>query len=687
MRVKEPLSKKTMRKMDTPKYKSFFLRNQSLQLLLFGGKGGVGKTSCAVATALRRARDVPKASLLLVSTDPAHSLVDSMGGFLPPRNLEILEINASESLATFRNEHNEKLRKIASRGTFLDEKDIEQLLELSLPGLDELMAFLEITRLVEKHKYAHIIMDTAPTGHTLRLLAMPEMLMNWLQTLDTLLEKHRYMKKLFIGHYQRDELDEFLLTLNGSVQKMKALLQDPKRCRFVPVMIAEELCLDETLTLLKMLEHLKIPVVDVVANKLHLESGCAFCSDMQRRQEKILDNFCKSTSDYALWGIPIYPEEIQGIGPLERFWDNVLSLGNRHLTISEPSMSTKETAFLQSPAQTAGRISTEKVNCAVGGDNPARQCGFVVETPGHLPSPDKRFLFFAGKGGVGKTTLACATAIRMTLSYPRKEVFLFSTDPAHSLSACLRERIGEKPTKLLCGLTAMEIDGPAEFETLKSQYAEELKRFLCDIAPNLDLTFDREVMERILDLAPPGLDEVMALIRVIELLRKGDYDIFVFDSAPTGHFIRLLETPEIIDRWLKVFFGLFLKYRKIFRLPKVSQRLVQISKDLKLLQTLMRDPSRSSLCTVTILSEMALAETRDLIDACSRMEIDVSTLFLNLATSDNDCALCKTIYQRETEIKEKIHRVFPGMHQTMVYRCGEPRGIEQLGALGQVIYS
>jgi arsenite-transporting ATPase len=610
-----------------------------------------------------------------------------MAGYLPPGNLKILEINAHESLAAFRKEHNEKFRKIASRGTFLDAEDIEQFLELSLPGLDELMAFLEITRLLESHKYSHIIIDTAPTGHTLRLLAMPEMLMNWLQTLDTLLEKNRYMKKLFIGHYQRDELDEFLLTLTGSVQKMKALLRDPNRCRFVPVMIAEELSSNETLGLLNELEHREIPLADVVVNKLHPESECPVCSDMQERQLKVLGKFCQSSADYALWGVPIFPEEIQGIGPLEKFWDNVVSLGNLAFEVSDLLMNTKKTAFPQSPAQTAERIAMVKTNSAVGEYNLLRQCRPIVEAPGRLPSSDKRFLFFAGKGGVGKTTLACATAIRMALSYQNKEVFLFSTDPAHSLSACLGEPIGAGPTRLLSGLTAMEIDSQAEFKTLKNLYAEELKRFLSVITPNLDLTFDREVMERILNLAPPGLDEMMALMRAIELLRKGDYDIFVFDSAPTGHLIRLLETPEIIDQWLKAFFCLFLKYKKIFRLPKISQRLVQISKDLKLLQTLIRDPSRSSLCIVTILSEMALAETRDLIDACNRMAIDASALFLNLATFDSDCPLCKTIYQRESQIGEKIHRIFPELDQTLVYRCGEPRGMDQLGALGQVLYS
>ncbi len=108
-----------------------------------------------------------------------------------------------------------------------------------------------------------------------------------------------------------------------------------------------------------------------------------------------------------------------------------------------------------------------------------------------------------------------------------KEVFLFSTDPAHSLSACLDTPIGAQPTRLASGLTAMEIDAQSEFEALKVQYARELEKFLYDISSNFDLTFDRDVMERIMDLSPPGIDEIMALTSVMEFLSQGRYHFFI----------------------------------------------------------------------------------------------------------------------------------------------------------------
>ncbi|MBU1205731.1 MAG: ArsA family ATPase [Proteobacteria bacterium] len=633
----------------------YFLSNTDLQLILFGGKGGVGKTTCATATALHLARIFPEHSFLLVSTDPAHSLADSLAGFPPPDNLKILEFDAQESLEAFKAEHNQKLREIASRGTFLDDEDINQFLDLSLPGMDELLAFLEISSWVEDRSYDCIIVDTAPTGHTLRLLSMPELLRKWLEALDALLAKHRYMKKLFAGAYRRDDLDFFLEKLSLSVKKIEILLRDPVRCRFVPVMLAEALSISETDRLVDELERLKVPLTDIVINRLYPESTCPVCADGRTHQMRELKNLFghRNLSGYLFWGIPVYPVEVRGIESLDMFWGSVEKLTEE--TPIDPKTSVDLAPWVTAAAP--------------------------------YPSPETTLLLFAGKGGVGKTTLACATAVRLAHDLKGKQVLLFSTDPAHSLSACLDVPIGPKPTRLSPGLTAMEIDAQAEFDSLKMQYQKELGRFLESVLPNLDFTFDREVMEKILDLSPPGLDEVMALTRIMEFLAQGNYSVFILDSAPTGHLIRFLELPELIDQWLRVFFGLFLKYKRVFRLPKISQRLVQMSKDLKHLRTLLKDPSRSALYAVSILTEMALQETQDLVEACDRMGISTPVLFLNLATSASECPLCSALGLQEAQVKEKFRQQFPGKHQTIIYRQAEPRGREQLEKLGQSLYA
>jgi arsenite-transporting ATPase len=631
-----------------------FLDNRRLQLLIFGGKGGVGKTTCATAAALRLAKRSPKSSFLLVSTDPAHSLADSLADLLPPDNLKVFELDAREYLATFKQKHNDKLREIAARGTFLDDDEINRFLDLSLPGLDELMAFLEISAWVENRSYDCIIVDTAPSGHTLRLLSMPEFLRRWLDMLETLLAKHRYMKWVFSRSSHRDELDAFLEELAASAKRMEVLLQDPVHCRFVPVMLAEAMSVRETVSIVKEVDRLKLPMTDIVINRLYPDNLCAVCGDERLRQSRELRNLFSQTSlsRFALWIVPLYAEEVRGRKALESFWDQVEP-------ITEAPPAGRELSVAPPPR---------------------------VEAAVPWPPPETTLLIFAGKGGVGKTTLACATALQLARNTSGKNVLLFSAGPAHSLSSCLEMQIDSRPKAVSSGLTAMEIDSEAEFRALKNQYAGDIEKFLESVSGNFDLTFDREVLERILDLSPPGLDEVMALTRVMALLASGSYDVLVLDSASTGHLIRLLELPEIIDQWLKLFFELFLKYQQVFRLTRFSQELVAMSKNLKRLRELVSDPARAALYAVSIPTDMAFEETQDLVAACERLPISVPGLFLNLVTPPSDCALCSALYRRESLVRNKFHRSFSGRDVTVVYRRGEIRGLRRLAELGKALY-
>ncbi len=632
-----------------------FLSDQRLQLLLFGGKGGVGKTTCAASTALYFAGKFPDKSFALVSTDPAHSLNDSFAGSSPPFNLKVVEFDARESLNVFKAKHNPTLREIASRGTFLDEEDIGNFLDLSLPGLDELTALLEISKWVAAGDYDCLIVDTAPTGHTLRLLAMPELIQKWLRALDALLAKHRYMRMIFTGSYKPDELDHFLQELSGMVSQVQNLLQDPVRCRFIPVALAEDMVIRETISLLEILADAKIPVTEIVVNRLLRECTCPVCAEARARQMEELKELITSNSPPGrlLWSIPFYTDEVRGSFRLAAFWKDVAE-------ISAATPPVVDRGSYKAPPR--------------------------VESASPCWLPEATFLLFSGKGGVGKTTLACATALRLAHDLQGKEVLLFSSDPAHSLSACLGVHVGAAPKRLSDHLTAVEIDAQAEFGRLKTQYQSELEQFLKSTLQNLDLAFDQQAMERILDLSPPGLDEVMALTNVIELLIAGRYDVFVLDAAPTGHFIRLMELPELVNQWLKVFFGLFLKYRTVFKLPKVSQRFVEMSKQLKCLKTLLSDPLRSALYPVGIPTEMAFQETRDLVAACERLNINVPMLFLNFMTPPCGCSFCSTSCERERNVLEMFQAAFPEKQQVLVYRQSAPQGLGSLTELGNALY-
>ena len=646
---------------NAPLRRPSFLDNQSLRLLLFGGKGGVGKTTCASAAALCLAAERPDQSFLLVSTDPAHSVQDSLAGMLPPGNLAVLELDAQQCLEEFRRENGDKLHAIAAAGTFLDDEDISRFLSLSLPGLDELMAFLKIVNWVEKKTYASIVVDTAPSGHTLRLLAMPDLIRKWLSMLDALLAKRRYMRKVFSRSSRPDELDAFLSKWGASVRSMERLLRDRKRCQFVPVSLAEPLSVSETKALRDELQRWRISVEDLMINQLHPRgSGCPTCSSAYAREREQVRRLFSSGSGAALWGIEILAEEIRGAEPLTHFWEHV-----RPLDLAPPAAS----------------------GAAPEPDGFRTAHAPPVESPAAAISPEIQLVLFTGKGGVGKTTLSCATALRLARDFPEKRILLFSTDPAHSLSACLGQEIGPQPVPVAAGLSAVEIDAHAEFEALKAQYAGDIQEFLQNASAGFDLTFDRVVMERMMDLAPPGVDEMMALTHILDLFMHKRYNLFVLDSAATGHFIRLIELPALLDQWLKTFFSVLLKYERVLQLPRFCAQLIELSKSLKQFRGLLADRDRAVVYMVSIPARMALEETKDLLAACDRLGLHVPALFLNRMSWSSDCRLCGKLRSRERAEAENFRQAFPAQQQVLVYQQSQPPvGLEQLEELAQGLY-
>jgi arsenite-transporting ATPase len=149
--------------------------------MFFGGKGGVGKTTAAAATAFFLLNKLKRdQSILLFSTDPAHSLADSLETKIGNRLVEVkqlrgarlfaYEMDASLALERFREAHGKVLAEIAERGTLLDEEDINELLSLSLPGLVEVLSLFELSELDREGQYTHIVVESAPSGHTSRVL-------------------------------------------------------------------------------------------------------------------------------------------------------------------------------------------------------------------------------------------------------------------------------------------------------------------------------------------------------------------------------------------------------------------------------------------------------------------------------------------------------------------------------------
>src|SRR6516162_6821438 len=157
----------------------------------------------------------------------------------------------------------------------------------------------------------------------------------------------------------------------------------------------------------------------------------------------------------------------------------------------------------------------------------------------------KRILFFGGKGGVGKTT--CASALALTASKTGKRVLLVSTDPAHSTSDIFERPFGREESEVYRGVTGLEVD--ADFEA---------RRYIATVKNQIAKLFSPSILkeaERQIELVStmPGVEEVALFDRIGELIvtRTDSYDLIVFDTAPTGHTMRLLRMPELMNAWIE----------------------------------------------------------------------------------------------------------------------------------------
>ena len=259
----------------------------------------MGKTTVAASVALRLAREDPDRRVLLLSTDPAHSLADVFraevgdaarsipGG---PENLAIRELDAARALADRRVQFEGALDEIAAAvgvegaGAAIG---ASELMNLAPPGIDELFGVLSVVE--ARSSYDVIVVDTAPTGHALRLLEMPEAAREWTQVLLRVLLKYRSLVK-------PGQLAAELIVVSKSIRELIALLRDEKTTKFIAVTRAAELPRRETARLLARLRRLHLSTPAVVVNALTLNPRrCARCravSAAERRELGALRRVC-----------------------------------------------------------------------------------------------------------------------------------------------------------------------------------------------------------------------------------------------------------------------------------------------------------------------------------------------------------------------------------------------------------
>ena len=242
-----------------------------------------------------------------------------------------------------------------------------------------------------------------------------------------------------------------------------------------------------------------------------------------------------------------------------------------------------------------------------------------------------RLLFFAGKGGVGKTTCASSVALQLM-----GNVTLLSVDPAHSV----RDVFAHEPPPTNVRVEA--IDTRAKWRSFRDTLGDQIAR----ATSGLSLAYDTEAMQRLVEIAPPGADELFAINRIAELIADDSQRHIIVDTAPTGHFLRLLELPRTAGEWVREFMRILLRYRELIPAGSLGEELLEASRALKLLEETLHS-NDAAVIAVTRPERIVVAETKRLIATLKQRNINVAAVIANYMTPQNDCRCDQSMRSHE----------------------------------------
>ncbi|RQM12123.1 hypothetical protein B5M09_009747 [Aphanomyces astaci] len=231
-----------------------------------------------------------------------------------------------------------------------------------------------------------------------------------------------------------------------------------------------------------------------------------------------------------------------------------------------------------------------------------------------------RWIFVGGKGGVGKTTTSCCLGV--TLASHREKVLIVSTDPAHNLSDAFSQRFTREPTLVngFSNLFVMEIDPTIEMEESADGVSDEsgMQSFMKDLTNSI-----------------PGIDEAMSFAELMKQIQTMDYDVIVFDTAPTGHTLRLLSFPTALDKAFGKIMALKNQFSGMFgqvsamlggALPSEEALVGKLEQTREVIQ---KDADRTTFVCVCIPEFLSLYETERLVQELTKYDIDVHNVVVN----------------------------------------------------------
>lgn len=472
------------------------------QYIFFSGKGGVGKTSMACTHAVRLAEEGKKT--LIVTTDPASNLADvfeqSIGHQITSikdmPNLWAMEIDSDKATQEYIDRAMEPIR--AAFPTQIVQVMEEQM---SGPCTAEVAAFDRFTDFLEvptedQIAFDVVIFDTAPTGHTIRLLELPA---EWSQSIDA---ASAGSGQTCLGPAAA------IQDAKHKYERALAAMRDSDQTTFIFVLHPEAISIKETTRAIGELSKLEIHNYRLIVNSIIPPEAAqnelfAARAEMQARYLKQITNDLAYPTQF----MTLLSGEIKGAKRLSQvariFFDG----------------DTASKTFIAEDAkpQLAAMIT------------PVEEIRTRIQPNGH-----RRTVFFAGKGGVGKTVSSCITAV--WLARQGHKTLLLTTDPAAHLGDVLDSPVGDEITEIpgQPNLWAVKIDPKAAAETYKERILEDARQ---RGRPESAIATMEE------ELNSPCTEEMAAFDKFIEYASEDQWQAVVFDTAPTGHTLRMLELP------------------------------------------------------------------------------------------------------------------------------------------------
>ena len=303
------------------------------------------------------------------------------------------------------------------------------------------------------------------------------------------------------------------------------------------------------------------------------------------------------------------------------------------------------------------------------------------------------FVFVGGKGGVGKTTVSAATALWMSKS--GKKTLVISTDPAHSLGDSLERPIGHYPTPIAENLFAVEVDPEVAMEQYQAKMQEQQAS-----NPGMGMDMLQDQME--MASSAPGIDETAAFDIFMQYMTTNEYDVVIFDTAPTGHTLRLLSFPEMMDSWV----GKMIKVRrqvgsmaKAFKniMPfmgdeeeedKALEDMEVTKKRIREARDIMADPDRTSFKMVIIPEEMSIYESERAMEALEKYNIHSDGVIVNQVMPEvTDCEFCEARRNLQQQRLKMIEEKFSDQLVAEVPLLKEEaKGLETLETVAEILY-